>query len=82
MNQIDPLQYGGKKGSSTVYALIQLLHEWYTATDNLQTVVDIVLIDFAKAFDHLNHHIIINKFINMDVPPILTNWISAFLHNR
>ncbi len=46
-----------------------------------QTVVDIVLIHVAKAFNHLNHHIIINKLINMDVPPILTNCISAFLHN-
>jgi hypothetical protein len=81
-DKIDPLQYGGKRGSSTVYALIQLLHEWYTATDKLKTVVDVVLIDFAKAFDHLNHTTIINKLTAMDVPPIITRWISAFLHDR
>ena len=76
-DHIDPQQYGGKKGSSTVYALIQLLHEWYTATDTLKTIVD-----FAKAFDHINHNIIVNKLISMNVPPIITNWIAAFLHNR
>ena len=81
-DKIDPLQFGGKKGSSTVYALIQLLHEWFTATDAQKTVVDIVLIDFAKAFDHLNHNIIIKKLVDMDVPPILTQWVATFLHNR
>jgi hypothetical protein len=81
-DHIDPQQYGGKKGSSTVYALIQLLHEWYTATDTLKTIVDVVLIDFAKVFDHINQNIIVNKLTSMNVPPIITNWIAAFLHNR
>ncbi len=43
--------------------------------------MDIVLIDFAKAYDHLNHNIFVKKLIYMDVPPILTQWVSAFLHN-
>ncbi len=42
-------------------ALIQLLHEWFSAIYQLRTVVDIVLIDFAKAFDH---HIVVKKIQN------------------
>ncbi len=80
--KIDPNQFGGKKGSSTVYALIKLLHEWFSATDKLKIVVDIVLIDYAKAFDHLNHNIIIRKLYDMDVPPVLTHWVSSFLCER
>ena len=81
-DKIDPCQFGGKKGSSTVYALIKLLHEWFTATDKLQTIVDVILIDYAKAFDHLNHYIIIQKLTDMNVPPILTQWVTAFLTDR
>ncbi len=67
--------------SSTIYALLHLLHEWFIDTDALKPVVDVVLIDFAKAYDHLTHNIIGMKLIYMDVPPILTQWVSAFLHN-
>ena len=81
-DQIDPSQFGARKGCSTVYALIKLLHEWFSATDKLKTVVDIVLIDYAKAFDHLNHNIIISKLQNMEVPQFLVNWVSSFLHDR
>ncbi len=72
-----------EKSSTTIYsyALIHLLHEWFTDTDALKTVVDIVLIDIAQAFDHLIHNIIVKKLIDMDVPPIVTQMLSAFLHN-
>ncbi len=44
--------------------------------------MDVILIDYAKAFDHLNHSIIIQKLTDMNVPPILTQWVTAFLTNR
>ncbi len=44
--------------------------EWFTDNDALKTVVDIVLIDFAKAYDHLNHNIILEKLMDMDLPII------------
>ncbi len=60
-DKIDPSQFGGKKGSSNVYALIQLMHKCFSETDKLQTTVDMVLIDYAKAFDHLDHNLIIQQ---------------------
>ncbi len=73
-----------KKGSSTIYsyALIHLLHQWFTDTDALKPVVDIVLIDFAQAYKQPCQPQYNCKEIYMDVPPILTQWESAFLHNR
>ncbi len=70
--KIDWSQFGGKKGSSIVHACIQLMHKCFSKTDKLQTTVDIVLIDYAKAFDHLDHNLIIQKIENMGVPKILT----------
>ncbi len=48
------------------------MHKCFSKTDKLQTTVDIVLIDYAKAFDHLDHNLIIQKIENMGVPKILT----------
>ncbi len=40
-----------------------MLHEWFIDTSALKTAIDIVLIDFAKAYDHLHHNIIVKKLI-------------------
>ncbi len=50
-------------------------------TNNLNTVVVIVLIDFANTFYLLNHNIIIRKLVHIDTTRIIL-WISAFLYNR
>ena len=65
-----------------MYALVQLLHEAYTATDDLKTTFEIVMIDFAKAFDHVNHYIVLRKLENRGVPPLLLRWVHAFLYQR
>jgi hypothetical protein len=81
-DHLHPDQFGGIKGSSTNYALIRMLHDWFNSTDKLSTLVDVVLIDYQKAYDHLNHSLILQKLAKMDVPPFLANWIAAFLQNR
>lgn len=81
-DKLDPNQFGGVKGSSPVYALIKLLHDAYMTTDNLLNTFEIVMVDFAKAFDHINHRIVLNKLEDMGVPPILLRWIHSFLFNR
>ena len=81
-DQIHPIQYGGRKGSSPVYALIKMLHDWYSGTDKPSTLVDIVLIDYQKAFDRINHNIVLQKLEIMGVPQFLLNWVTAFLHDR
>ena len=38
--------------------------------------------DFAKAFDHIDHNILLRKLSSMDVPQAIINWIANFLTER
>ena len=42
----------------------------------------IVLLDFAKAFDLINHEKLLVKLQANDVPPHILRWIGSFLLNR
>ena len=72
-DKIDPLQFSSLKGSSTTMALVYLLHKWY---DKLGSSLRICLLDFSKAFDRIDHNILLNKLQLMDVHPVLVNLIT------
>ena len=59
--QINDDLFGCIKGSSAVDALVEIVHKWYEATDTLGTYVRILLFDFSKAFDRINHDILLEK---------------------
>ena len=82
VDQVDPLQFGSLRGSNTTMALIYLLHKWYEASDVPGSSLRICLLDFSKAFDHIDHKILLRKLQQMEVHPCLINWIAAFLSNR
>ncbi len=73
-------QYGSRKGSSPLYALIDMLHYWYTGTDKVSSIADVILIDYQKAFEHINHNIVLHKLNKMGVHESLVNWLATFLH--
>ena len=68
MDLIDPQQYGSIKGTSTVHALVELVHEWKSAVETPGTIVRILLVDFNKAFDRVDHHILITKCAPLELP--------------
>ena len=41
----------------------------------------IFVLDFSKAFDHIDHNILL-KLSDLDVPPTVKNWIRSFLTRR
>ena len=47
MDQIDPQQYESIKGTSTVHALVELVHKWKYAVETPGTIVRILLVDFS-----------------------------------
>ena len=61
LSEIDEKQFGGKTGTSTTDALVEMANMWYAATDKLDVFVRVILLDFSKAFDLINHRILIEK---------------------
>jgi hypothetical protein len=78
---IDPRQHGAIK-SSTTQALISIVHNLAKATNGSGTLVRIVLFDYRKAFDLIDHHILVAKLHTLDIPPEIIIWVSDFLTNR
>ena len=74
MPHIDPHQFGGIRDSSTSHALVRLIHEWLQAAETPKAVISSCRIDFSKAFDRIDHNILIHKLGLLNVPPILLNW--------
>ncbi len=73
---INTHQYGCVKGSSTVLALVVLVDCWLAALESNRKVVRILLMDFRKAFDRIDHNILLHKLTNAGLPNFLIKWIT------
>ena len=82
LKMIDPRQFGTVPKSSTTHALISMLHSLYSATDGTGAMARMVLFDFRKAFDLIDHQILVEKIQNLDLQPGIIRWITDFLTNR
>ena len=82
VSNVDPKQFGGLAGTSTTDALVEMTHKWYEATDTLNTYVRIVLLDFSKAFDLINHNILLEKLQAFSISAPILRWMAAFLLDR
>ncbi|MFM2293543.1 MAG: hypothetical protein RIS29_3356, partial [Bacteroidota bacterium] len=80
-DKLDTQQYGGIRGRSTTHALVDMLHHWHQALDNSESV-RIIFIDYAKAFDHVDHSNFVRKLYAYNVPQFLIRWLCSFLTNR
>ena len=81
--QLDPKQYGGSKGDSTAHYMIELVNFiLYNQDFNEPVAVLLCTIDFAKAFNRINHNIVIEILSDMGVPGWLLNVVMGFLMNR
>ena len=61
---IDSRQFGSLKGSSTTYCLLDLIHNWLSELDNPGCYLRACFLDFSKAFDRIDHTIVIRKLID------------------
>jgi hypothetical protein len=80
--QIDVHQYGSQSECSTVIALVQLIHNWLLKLETGKYIIRILLIDFSKAFDLVDHNILIKKMSDVGTPDFLTAWVYNFLSGR
>ena len=79
---VDRQQFGSLAGLSTTHALLSFFHHLYKITDELDQCVRVLLLDFSKAFDKIDHHILIRKMEEMAIDPVLIEWVKQFLTGR
>ena len=81
LKTIDPDQFGAKPKSSTDQALISMLHYLSKETDGTSAAVRLVLFYYRKAFDLIDHHLLVQKLNGLDIPLWVLNWVTDFLSN-
>jgi hypothetical protein len=80
---IDSKQFGFKPKSSTTCALIDITEFVSKQLDNPKVkCVAMVAYDLSKAFDKIDHYLLIKKMVNYKLNTDLCKWISSYLHDR
>ena len=75
-------QYGKQKGVSTTHCLIDIYHHIISGAEKEGNISTLVLTDFSKAFDLIDHKIVVTKLLGISAPPVLFQWVVDFLTNR
>ncbi|PIC54518.1 hypothetical protein B9Z55_003739 [Caenorhabditis nigoni] len=76
-----PSQHGFLPKRSTVTNMLEAMNDWTEALDRGEQV-DIIYIDFAKAFDRVPHDKLLEKLIDLKINKYLVIWLNAYLENR
>ena len=74
-------QFGFQSNMSTEYAVNKLLNYIFETLEKNEYGVCIFL-DFAKAFDTVNHEILLKKLEHYGIRGIALNWLKSYLNNR
>ena len=70
-----------KKKNSTAHAVISLIENIEKAIDNKMFVCR-VFVDLQKAFDTVDHKILLHKLLHYGIRDIAICWFSSYLFNR
>ena len=82
LSVLDKKQFGAIPGSSTTNALISMIDCWSKATDGNGATVRVVLFDFKKSFDLIDHNLLMSKLRQLELDSRVINWLKDFLTNR
>jgi len=74
-------QFAFKPTDSTTCALTFFMHHVTRLLEDY-SYVRCLLIDFSKAFDVVDHGILVSKLFRLNIPPCIFHWISCFLTGR
>ena len=80
-NCLYSLQFGFRQKHSTNHALIDITETIRSALDNKKYVCG-VFVDLQKAFDTVNHEILVAKLDHYGIRGVANNWFSSYLSNR
>jgi len=80
-NLFSKTQFGFRKAHSTVHPLIQFLNHLSKANNKkLYTIA--IFCDLQKAFDTVDHQILLRKLSNLGVTNVSLKWFENYLSNR
>ena len=77
----DDQQHGFTKGRSTGTQLLGMTHEWALYRNNREEF-DCVYFDYSKAFDRVDHKLLIAKMIRLRIDTKSIRYIQDYLHKR
>ena len=80
-NLISPTQFGFMKNRSTEDAILNVTEKIYEALNSKHNCISI-FIDFAKAFDSIDHNILIRKLAHYGIRGLALQLIKSYLTNR
>ena len=74
-------QFGFQKFHSTATALLECTNDWYINLDRKSFNL-VVLIDLKKAFDTVDHHILLRKLELYGIKGQASSFLKSYLYNR
>ena len=80
-NILSPMQFGFRKNLNTVFPMVHLLNKLTEASNNKEYSIAIFC-DLQKAFDCVDHSILLTKLKKMGIRDTELLWFSNYLSNR
>ena len=81
VQEIQPSQHGFIKGRSCLTSLISF-YDWVTRLVDEGKAVDVVYLDFSKAFDTASHSILLGKLAARGLDRFTLHWVRSWLESR
>ena len=82
-NFMNDTQHGFRKGRSCISALLNVYDSILNSLADPDTqCVDMIYLDFSKAFDKVDHNILMHKLKSLGITGQLGIWVNNFLTNQ
>lgn len=75
-------QHGFRNGMSCETQLIEAMNDWTTTLNKGKGQIDVILLDFSKAFDVVPHQRLLLKLRSYGITGKTNAWINGFLTGR
>ncbi len=80
-NILSPFQSGFRPKHSTTTALLKFTNDVFSSFDKGQ-LTGAIFIDLSKAFDMVDHYLLLDKLYSIGLSQHALLWFSTYLHNR